>query len=82
MRKTIVIMSSTVNRAVYEWKASVSRWSTIIKKANRPNLCIELLSAHKIYFKGETDGQRVLLGLHADIIRADEFVMPQVESEG
>ena len=80
MRKTIVIMSPTVNRAVYEWKAFLSRWSTIIKKANRTNLCIELLSGHKIYFKGETEGQRALLGLHADIISADEFVMPQ-ESE-
>lgn len=80
MSKTIVIMSPTVNRAVYEWKAFLSRWSTIIKKANRQNLYVELLTGHKIYFKGETEGQRALLGLHADIIRADEFIMPQ-ESE-
>lgn len=80
MRKTIIIMSPTVNRAVYEWKAFLSRWSTIIKKANRNSLCVELLSGHKIYFKGETEGQRALLGLHADIIRIDEFEMPQ-ESE-
>ena len=80
MKKTIVIMSPTVDRAVYEWKAFLSRWSTIIKKANRNSLCIELLSGHKIYFKGETEGQRALLGLHADIISVDEFVMPQ-ESE-
>lgn len=80
MRKTIVIMSPTVNRAVYEWKAFLSRWSTIIKRANRASLCVELLSGHKIYFKGETEGQRALLGLHADIIRIDEFEMPQ-ESE-
>ena len=80
MKKTIVIMSPTVNRAVYEWKAFLSRWSMIIKKANRTNLYIELLNGQKIYFKGETEGQRVLLGLHADIISVDEFVMPQ-ESE-
>lgn len=80
MKKTIVIMSPTVLRAVYEWKASLSRWSTIIKKANRTSRCIELLSGHKIYFRGETEGQRALLGLHADIIRIDEFVMPQAES--
>lgn len=80
MKKTIVIMTPTVNRAVYEWKAFLSRWSTIIKKANRTRLCVELLSGHKIYFKGETEGQRALLGLHADIISVDEFVMPQ-ESE-
>ena len=80
MRKTIVIMSPTVERAVHEWKAFLSRWSTIIKKANRQNRYVELLTGHKIYFKGETEGQRALLGLHADIIRADEFIMPQ-ESE-
>ena len=73
-------MSPTVNRAVYEWKAFLSRWSTIIKKANRNNLCVELLSGHKIYFKGETEGQRALRGLRADIISRDEFIMPQ-ESE-
>lgn len=66
-------MSPTVNRAVYEWKAFLSRWSTIIKKANRANLYVELLSGHKIYFKGETEGQRVLRGLHANIINIDDL---------
>lgn len=80
MKKDIVIISPTVNRAVYEWKAFLSRWSTIIKKANRNSLCVELLSGHKIYFKGETEGQRALIGLNADIISVDEFVIPQ-ESE-
>lgn len=73
MSKTIIIMSPTVNRAVYEWKAFLSRWSTIIKKANRANLYVELLSGHKIYFKGETEGQRVLRGLHANIINIDDL---------
>ncbi len=81
MKKTIVIMSPTVIRAVYEWKAFLSRWSTIIKKANRTGLCIELLSGQKIYFKAETEGQRALLGLHADIISPDEFIMPQESEE-
>lgn len=81
MSKTIVIMSPTVNRAVYEWKAFLSKWSTIIKKANRTSLSIELLSGHKIYFKGETEGERALLGLRADIISIDEFVVPKVENE-
>lgn len=74
-------MSPTVNRAVYEWKVFLSKWSTIIKKANRTGRCIELLSGHKIYFKGETEGQRTLLGLHADIISVDEFVIPQESEE-
>ena len=74
-------MSPTVNRAVYEWKTFLSKWSTIIKKANRNSLCIELLSGHKIYFKSETEGQRVLLGLNADIISIDEFIISKIESE-
>lgn len=81
MKKTIVIMSPTVNRAVYEWKTFLSKWSTIIKKANRNSLCIELLSGHKIYFKSETKEQRVLLGLNVDIISIDEFVVPKAENE-
>ena len=74
-------MSPTVNRAVYEWKTFLSRWPTIIKKANRNNLCIKLLSGHKIYFKGETEGRRELLGLHTDIISIDEFVILKTDSE-
>lgn len=74
MKKTIVIMSPTVNRAVYEWKAFLSKRSTIIKRANRTSRCVELLSGRKIYFKGETEGQRALLGLHADIISVDEIL--------
>ena len=74
-------MSPTVNRSVYEFKAFLSRWSTIIKRANRASRQIELLSGHKIYFRAETEGQRVLLGLRADIISVDEFIMPQTECE-
>lgn len=81
MRKTIIIMSPTVNRAVHEWKAFLSKWSTIIKKANRTSLYVELLSGHKIYFKAESEGQKALLGLYADIVSIDEFVIPQAENE-
>lgn len=81
MRKDIVVMTPTFNRAVYEWKAFLSRCSTIIKKANRPSLSIELLSGQKIYFKGETEGQRALRGLHADVVMIDEFLIAVAESE-
>lgn len=74
-------MSPNVNRAIYEWKAFLSKYSTIIKKANRTSLYVELLSGHKIYFKAETEGQKALLGFYADIVSIDEFVIPQVESE-
>lgn len=80
MKKTIVVMSPTVNVATYAWKRLMSIYSPMIKKANRTNLCVELLSGHKIYFKGETEGQIALRGLNADIISVDEFVIP-LESE-
>lgn len=81
MKKKIVIMTPTVQRATYEWKAFLSRWSMIIKKANRTSLSIELLSGHKLYFKGETERQKALTGLNADIISADEFIMSMPEDK-
>ena len=81
MKKTIVIMSPTVYRAIYEWKAFLQRWSTRIKKANRANLSVELLSGRMIYFKGETEGRRALLGLDADFISIDDFIMSQESEE-
>lgn len=81
MRKDIVIVSPTRIRAVHAWKAFLSRWSPIIKKANRTSLCVELLSGCKIYFKSGTEGQNALAGLSADVVSIDEFVMPQKEGE-
>lgn len=81
MSKKIVVMSPSVEWAVREWKSFLSKWSLIIKKANRQNLYVELLTGHKVYFKGETERQRILLGLQADIIRADEFILPQESEE-
>jgi len=74
----IVIMSPTVNRAVYEWKTFLSRQSAIVKKANKAGLYVELLNGQKIYFKGETEGPSVLLGRRADIVTVDEFKESEV----
>lgn len=71
MRKPTVVVSPTAIEAVYEWKAFLSKHSRIIKKANRTNLCIELINGDKIYFKAE--GRSALLGLHANIISIDDF---------
>ena len=73
MKKDIIVMLPTVYRAVNEWEAFIKEHSKIIKKVNKISLCIELLSGHKIYFKGETEGKRVLLGLNADFISVDEL---------
>ena len=81
MNKTYVIMCPTVQRAMFEWKAFLTRWATIIKKANRANLYVELLSGYKIYFKSETEGQRVLKGLHVNIFTIDEFLDKHIGKE-
>ena len=39
---------------------------------------MELLNGQKIYFKGETEGPRVLLGRRADIVTVDEFKESEV----
>lgn len=73
-QKTIV-MCPTMLRAMIEWKAFLSKRPTIIKKANRSNLCIELLNGYKIYFKGRTADERALLGIRADVVSIDEFIL-------
>ena len=73
MNKKLIVMSPTIYMTTNEWRDFLFRWSMIIKKANRTSLCIELLSGYKIYFRAETEGQRALLGICADIIKADEL---------
>ena len=71
MRKDIIIMTPTINRAVYEFKVFLSKYPTIIKRTNKAKLYIELLSGRKIYFKTRT---QELLGLHTDFKSIDEFL--------
>lgn len=42
---------------------------------NKAQLLVGLVNGINIYFKGETEGQRVLRGTHADVIQMDEFPM-------
>ncbi len=70
--KNIVIMAPTVNEATMAWREFVSRWSQIIAKANRPQLSITLISGQKLYFKGETEGERALRGLRCDIVGLEQ----------
>lgn len=73
-------MCPTVLRATIEWRAFLSENPTIIKKVNRTNLCVELLTGYKILFRGETEGKRALLGLHAEIVGVDEFLKTRQQS--
>lgn len=70
-KKTVVIMAPTVLEATKAWKEFLSKWSEIVAKSNRSELSITLLTGHKIFFKGETEGERALRGLHADIVKLE-----------
>lgn len=82
MPKSIIIMCPTVLRASFEWKASLRKYAEVIKKANRAQRYIELLSGLRLYFIGETEGQRALRGFHAEIISMDEFIGVPTAIEG
>ena len=75
MKNKLIVMCPTILRATDEWRTFLSEHPTIIKKANRTDLRIELLSGYKIYFRGEAEGKRALLGRYADIISVDVFVL-------
>ena len=79
MPNKTVVMCSTVQSAIHEWKTYIVRWEPIIKKVNRANLFVELINGDEIFFKGKTEGQRALKGLNAKVIYLDEFVGKQVE---
>ena len=81
MKKTLIVMCPTMLRAMIEWKEFLSNRPTIIKKANRSDLHIELLTGYKIYFRGKTEGKRALLGLRADIVSVDEFAADEFSEE-
>lgn len=71
--KELIIMSSTVERANYEWKKFLYKYSSIIKRTSGREVSVELLNGMKIYFRGETESQRKLKGLHGSVVSIDEF---------
>lgn len=73
--KDIIVMCPTVRIATQKWKEFLNVNNTCVCSFNTAQLSVRLVNGTKIYFKGETEGQRVLRGIHADIIQIDEFPM-------
>ena len=73
--KDIIVMCPTVRIATQKWKEFLNVNNTCVCSFNKAQLSVRLVNGTKIYFKGETEGQRVLRGIHADIIQIDEFPM-------
>lgn len=69
--KDIIVTYPTVKRARYEFDRFCHLYDSIItsKKLYETTLA----NGQKIMFRGETEGQRVLLGTHANVITIDEF---------
>lgn len=66
-------MCPTVKRARYEFDRFCRLYESII--TNKKLYETTLANGQKIMFRGETEGQRALLGIHAEIIMIDEFQM-------
>lgn len=71
--KDIIVMCPTVKRARYEFDKFCHRFDSVIEKKKLYE--VSLITGQKIIFRGETEGQRALLGTHADIITIDEFLI-------
>lgn len=73
--KDIIVMYPTVRIATQKCEEFLNVNNTYVCGFNKAQLSVRLANGTNIYFKGETEGQRVLRGTHADIIQIDEFPM-------
>lgn len=71
--RDIIVMCPTVKRTRYEFDRFCRLYESII--TNKKLYEATLVNGKKIMFRGETEGQRALLGTHAEIIMIDEFPM-------
>ena len=73
--KDIIVMCPTVKMATQKCKEFLEANNGYIYRFDKSKLLVGLTGGINIYFKGETEGQRVLRGTYADIITIDEFPM-------
>lgn len=72
--KDTIIMLPTLRQATYYFERFCIIYRDMIIKANKAQLKIELSTGTTIYFRVETEGQRVLRGFHGEICSIDEFI--------
>ena len=78
--KDTIIMHPTFRQATYYFERFCIIYRDMIIKANKAQLKIELSTGTTIYFRAETEGQRVLRGFHGEICSIDEFVKQNQEA--
>lgn len=69
--KDIIVMCPTLMRAYKEFCSFCTKYNEIINKKKKYEVI--LIDGRRVMFKAETEGQRGLLGTHADIVTIDEF---------
>lgn len=78
--KDTIIMLPTFRQATYYFERFCIIYRDMIIKANKAQLKIELSTGTTIYLRVETEGQRVLRGLHGEICSIDEFIKQNQEA--
>lgn len=73
--KDIIVMCPTVTIATQKCKEFLEANNGYIYRFSKSKLLVGLTGGINIYFKGETEGQRVSRGTHADVVMIDEFPM-------
>lgn len=79
--KDTVILLPTFRQATYYFERFCITYRDMIIKANKAQLKIKLSTGTTIYFRAETQGQRVLRGFHAEICSIDEFIKQKKVTE-
>lgn len=72
--KDTIIMLPTLRQATYYFERFCIIYRDMIIKASKAQLKIKLSTGTTIYFRAETEGQRVLRGFHGEICSIDEFI--------
>lgn len=78
--KDTIVMTQTFKMATYYFERFCIIYRDIIIKANKAQLKIELSTGTTIYFRAETEGQRVLRGFRGEICSIDEFIKQNQEA--
>lgn len=73
--KTIIVMCPTIKIATQKCMDFLKNNREYLYRFSKRDLMVELIGGLNIYFKCETEGQRVLRGTHAPIVHIDEFPM-------
>ena len=74
--KQRIVLCSTMEVATEVWRRA-QQIPDVWVKAKRNPLSLTCINGVEYIFRAKTQGQRAVKGYHANIISADEFILPQ-----